>query len=301
MYYVVYGLLYMVSLLPFWALYLISDAVHFLMYHIFGYRKKVVLANLQIAFPEKTEAGRLQIARQFYRNLIDTFIETIKLLSISKEQLAKRAQIDFSVVNDYAAQGRNIQLHTGHQMNWEYGAWALSANTSIPFLGVYMEIGNKIFERLMLKLRSQPNVIMVPKHQFVNRTHDAFKKQYAIALVADQNPSNSYKAYWLNFFGKPAPFVTGPDKGAHKFNPVVVFAKFVKLKRGFYRYEIELATDDPASLPDGELTLMYRNFLEKAIKAQPDNYLWSHRRWKHAYKDDYAPLWIDSTPPPSVQ
>ena len=80
-YRIVYGLLYLLSMLPLRVLYLFSDFVYILLYKVVGYRKKVVRNNLQLAFPEKSVAERELIEKQFYRNFIDNFIETLKLLS----------------------------------------------------------------------------------------------------------------------------------------------------------------------------------------------------------------------------
>src|SRR5438552_1474349 len=128
MYYLVYGFLYLVSLLPFSILYLLSDFVYILMYYVFGYRKTVVMGNLAIAFPEKSLTEREVIASAFYKNLVDTFIETIKLLSMSDAEFAKRCTGDFSLINDIAARGKSIQLMAGHQFNWEFANLVCSRN-----------------------------------------------------------------------------------------------------------------------------------------------------------------------------
>lgn len=113
MYYIVYGLLYSFSLLPFFILYGISDVIAFTLFTLLGYRKKVVMANLGIAFPEKTEQERLKIARQFYRNFTDTFMETLKLLSLSERQISKRGLMDVSEVLPLIQSGKNIQIMGG--------------------------------------------------------------------------------------------------------------------------------------------------------------------------------------------
>src|SRR5205809_306618 len=136
MYYFIYGILYLLSLLPLFILYRISDLAFFLIYYIGGYRKPVVMKNLDIAFPEKSTEEKKAIAKQFYKNFIDTFIETIKLLSMSKRQFSKRAKMDLSECNALAAQGKNLVFCTGHQMNWEYGNRLMSENMNIPWIGI---------------------------------------------------------------------------------------------------------------------------------------------------------------------
>lgn len=300
MYYIIYGLLYGISLLPFFVLYRISDLFYLIVFYLAGYRKKVVFSNLDIAFPEKSKWEKRAIAKQFYKNLIDTFLESIKLISISEKNFHKRAYMDFTEMKRLIDSGKNIQLHSGHQMNWEYANWAIATQVTIQWIGVYMRINNKALDRIFYKLRNKENTVLIAAQEFRSRAHACFKEQYTIGLAADQNPGEPSRAYWLNFFGRPAPFVTGPDKGARKNNTAVVFVRFVKLRRGYYRFDTEVITEHGGELAEGQLTLVYRDFLEKTIRETPDNYLWSHRRWKWAYNESYKPRWIDHTPPPTT-
>lgn len=283
MYYLVYGLLYVVSLLPFFILYLISDLFYFIIYRVWGYRKDVVMNNLDIAFPEKTLDEKKQIAKQFYKNLIDNFIETIKLLSISKKELSKRFIVPHDSINKHFNSGRNIQFHLGHFFNWEYANLSLCLNLDYPVLIVYMPLKNKIFEKLFVKLRTRFNAKMVAATNFRRDFLPYLKERYAIVFVADQNAGTPHNAYWSNFFNKPAPFVTGPEKNARFTDCMVYYAKFYKPKRGFYEVKFELLTDDARSLKEGELTKKMIALTEACIRENPSNYLWSHRRWKHAF------------------
>lgn len=298
MYHFVYGLLYLVSLLPFFILYAISDFAYFIIYRIAGYRKEIVFNNLDIAFPEKSRLEKKVIAKQFYRNLIDTFIETIKLLTISEKEFNKRAVIDLDECNALARRGLSIQFQSGHQMNWEYINWALVKKSEIPLVGIYMEIKNEIIDRIFYNMRAKFGTILVGATNFKNKMHHIFNRQHSLALAADQNPGVPARAYWLYFFSKAASFVTGPDKGSRRNRSAVVFVKFIKVKRGYYRFEPVIVTEDAGLLNDGELTLLYRNFLEETIREHPDNYLWSHRRWKWEYKKEYERRWIDKAAPP---
>ncbi len=299
MYYIIFGLLYLVSLLPFFILYRLSDVVYFLLFYVFGYRKDVVMGNLNIAFPEKTAAEKKAIAKQFYKNLIDTFIESIKMISMGKSQFEKRCTTNLlEVIKALESKGRSIQLHGGHQMNWEYANWILSKNISIPFIGIYQPISNAAMNKIFFNLRSRFNTQLISTKEFKARVHNLFKGQYAIGLVADQNSTDLRKAYWMYFFSQPVAFVTGPDKGAIKNNTAVVFVNFIKKRRGCYQYEAKVVTEDASAFEDGVLTRMYRDFLEDAIRLQPANYLWSHRRWRHPYHKEYENLWMDTKPAP---
>lgn len=298
MYYIVYGFLYLLSLLPLTVLYVLSDGIYVLIYHILGYRKAVVRNNLEIAFPEKSIQERIQIEKKFYRNFIDNFIEALKLLSGGSRFALKHFHFDNKLMEEQFHKGKKIQFHLGHNFNWELANAAVPAKISYPMLVVYMPIQNKAFDRVMLKLRSVKNNVLLPATDMKNAIFPYRSSQYLLALVADQVPGDVSKAYWLNFFGKPTPFMRGPEKGAMAGNLSVAFAQIYKTKRGQYHLLNELCTENAAELPTGELTRRYVRFLENVIRQHPEMWLWSHRRWKREWKPEYAPLWIDDAPVP---
>ena len=298
MYYIIYGILYLFSLLPFFVLYAISDLLFFLVYHIFGYRKNIVISNLTIAFPQKPVEEINYIAKQFYKNLVDNFIETIKLLSLSETAFVKRAAIDFADAKKLVDKGLNIQFHSGHQMNWEYASLAISHSLTIPWVAIYLRIQAKPIDKLFLKIRRKFGATMVEKHNYQIRMPQLMKSQYALGLIADQNPGQVKHSFWLNFFGKPAPFLMGPEKGAMRYKTAVVFVNMKKVKRGFYQFNCKVITEDGSQLNNGELTRMYRDFLEDGVREDPSNYLWSHRRWKHGWDAAFEKKWIDTAAVP---
>lgn len=293
MYYLIYGFFYLLSLLPWSILYLLGDGVCFLLNHVIRYRRAVVMGNLAIAFPEKSLRERKLIANRFYHNFCDTFIETIKMLSISKRSLDKRFQANLEPLNElYRGTDRNLQLQSGHHFNWEIINAGIARHLQFPFLGVYMPIKNKNLNRIFYDTRSKYGTVLIPATAF--RTHflQRSKDRYALGLAADQKPAAPDRAYWVDFFGQPAAFVTGPEKGAKLNDAIVVFVNFYKLKRGYYGLEYEIATSDPRSTAEGELTKAFARFLENAIRKRPDNYLWSHKRWKWRYDEQYAAMRI---------
>jgi Kdo2-lipid IVA lauroyltransferase/acyltransferase len=292
MYYIVYGLLYLVSLLPLRVLYILSDGFYLLVYRILGYRRQVVMDNLQLVFPEKTLAERKKIASKFYHNFIDSFIETIKMVSASNSYIEKRVTGNWEVLNDLHKTGRSCQIHLGHTFNWEWANLAGAKEMKYTFLGVYMPIKNQALDRLFKKLRSKSGSVLIPATEMRKSMIHWRHQQYCIGLVADQAPSNPDRCFWLNFFGKITPFVNGPETGAQAGNIPVVFANIEKPRRGYYKVVLTLAEDQPASLPKGQLTLRYARYLENVIRKQPDMWLWSHRRWKREWKNEYRKLLV---------
>ncbi len=288
MYYVVYGLLFLVSLLPLRVLYFLSDVFHLLFFHVFKYRREVAMKNLAMAFPEKTEQERILIAKKFYRNMTDTLVETIKMLSVSTKWIEKKFIGNWDVLDKLYDSGRSVQLHIGHNFNWEWANAVITKNIRFPFLGVYMPLENKIFNRLMLDLRTRNNTILLKATNMQAEFLKYKDTQFLLGLAADQNPATPTNAIWINFFNQPTAFVTGPERGAKMNNAIVVFAYISKPRRGYYEFKLQVEEENPLQTAQGELTKRFANFLESVIRENPDTWLWTHRRWKHEWKEEYG-------------
>ena len=246
--------------------------------------------NLSIAFPEKSMEERIQIAKEFYHNFTDTFIETIKLFSTSDKEFGERYSSNNHILDQFLEDGKDVQCLAGHFFNWEYVNLGEARNGKYPFAGVYMPITNKTFDRIMFNLRKRYGTILIPAGEFKTKFNEYVTGHYALALAADQNPGNPANAHWVMFFNRLTPFIKGPEKGAKKDNLAVVFAHFYKTKRGYYHTELELVTTTPREFEEGQLTQLFAQYVEKAIRLKPANYLWSHRRWKWNYEEKYAEL-----------
>lgn len=286
MYYLIYPFLYLVSLLPLRVLYFLSDGLYLVFYYLIGYRKTVVFNNLDIAFPEKTESEKIRIAKNFYHNFIDSFVETLKMLSAPQSFFEKRITGNWEVVNRHFESGRSVQLHMGHFFNWEWLNPILPLKLKYLQLVVYMPISNQALNRLFLKIRSRFGVLMISAHNMVKEFIPYRKTQYCMGLVADQNPGTFFhKARWFWFFGRQTAFTIGPGKNAVRNNTLVFFISTKKTRRGYYNVNIELIEEFPKEKDENELTKKFIHYLETYIKKNPEMWLWTHRRWKHEWQE----------------
>lgn len=283
MYYIVYGLLYLISLLPFWVLYGISDLIAFTLHRIVRYRRPVVENNLKIAFPEKTDAQRSKICRDFYYRFTDNFVELIKLISLPVEAIQRRFKRDHVFINRLYEEGLSIDFVLGHFFNWEWCNLSYSHQNPYKQIVVYAHVSSTIAERLMQKIRSRFGTILIDSSRFKEQFKPYASERKAFVLVADQNPRFLKSAYWLPFFGRLTPFAKGPDANSRLMNNAVVFCKIKRIKRGYYTTELECITKAAGDLPKGVVTLKTAALLEKVIREDPAGYLWSHRRFKHTY------------------
>lgn len=290
MYYFVYGILWLFSLLPMRVLYFFSDCFYGIIFYVLRYRRDIVLDNLAMAFPEKTEKERWNIAKKFYHNLVDTFMEAIKMITASHNFLEKRVKGNWELINTLEAGGKSIQVHLGHNFNWEWANAVGVRHFKIPFVAVYMPLTSKVFDKLFYRLRSRYGTLLVRATHMQRDFLPYRDKQYILGLVADQNTGHPNAGWWFNFFGHPAPFVKGPARAAINNQTAVVFAFIHKPRRGHYEVVLSVPEKNPSQLTEQQLTRLYVRYMEEVIRTYPDMWLWSHRRWKHEWKEEYGQI-----------
>lgn len=281
----------LVSRLPSAFFYVLSDLGFTILYYLVKYRRALVDQNLEIAFPKMTAAERRIIAKSFYRNFTDTFVESIKLLSISPTEAATRCEVDIQSIQELANRGKFIQLMVAHQFNWEYIHLTIPSLLKVPVCFLYRPVETPALEKIYFKFRSRGGGIPISADEFASKRTTIFSKPAVLILGADQNPGSVEKALWLNFFNKPAPFFIGPAKGAVQHGTAVAMLQLKRKKRGYYQLIGKIITENAADYTPAQLTLLYKNEVERVIQEDPSNYLWSHRRWRHAWKPAYGPVY----------
>lgn len=280
-----FPLFYLISLLPFFVLYGISSLFYVLVFYVLRYRREVVDGNLRKSFPEKTEAERAKISRQFYLHFCDVFFETLKLLSISKTTFRRRCQMDEAsqqIFKKYFAQKRSVIGVMGHCGNWEWGAIAHQVYFDRLITGVYHPLSNKTMDGFMRRLRSRFGGDIIPMSGLYKRLLilQRDNRDTTIGLIADQTPPPE-SAYWTLFLNQDTGVFNGTEKLARKFNYPVLFMNVKKLRRGYYQLSVSELCTEPAQLPEGSISELHSRHLEKNIHEQPYTWLWTHRRWKH--------------------
>lgn len=277
-----------VAHLPLRVLFILSDLLYLLVYHVVRYRRHMVRKNLQNSFPHESEHYRRRIERRFYRHFCDYFFETIKLLHISDRQMRRRMQfVDAELLESALNSGRSVIMMLGHYGNWEYiSSISLWVDTPNARLGqIYRPLKNKWFDRLFLEIRSRFGLTCIPK---ANTLRDllsvrASGRQSGTGFIADQTPSPANIHHWITFLNQDTPVLTGGETIAKKLDMAVMYFDVEKIKRGYYRATIKKIELDPRSCPDFEITDRYMALMEETIRRAPEYWLWTHNRWKHRH------------------
>lgn len=295
-YYLLYGIVYALSLLPFRLLYLLSDGLYVLVFYVVRYRRKVVSYNLASSFPEKSEDDILQIERAFYHWFCDYIFETFKLLSISNEKLLKH--IEFRGVEQLEAcfdKGQDCAAILGHYCNWEWLSATGLAFKSHPnaVMGlIYHPLRSKPMDWLFIDIRSAHKGVCIEKKNILRYLVEYRKEQRRslFGYISDQTPKWDNIHLWLPFLNHETPVFTGGERIMRKMNDAVFYVDMERPRRGHYICTFRLITKEINTLAENEVTHQFYQLLETSIRRQPAYYLWTHNRWKRT-KEEFDRLY----------
>lgn len=281
-----YSFVWLLHLLPERILFLLSDIFYLLMYHVAGYRKKVVFSNLEKAFPEKDKTEIRHIAKKFYHHLCDLMLESaVSHFYSESKALEKISYKNPELLNELYGKGKQVMAVLGHYGNWEYMS-TLALVIDSPVVAIYKPLHNEYMDRMMQKNRNTFGVITVPMEKIARRLIEYKKNKIPVLTLnlGDQRPLYNQIQYWTKFLGNDTPMFLGTEKLARKLDTAVVFLKIRKIKRGRYEMEAELICESPQGLKPFEITDRHVAILEELIREEPAYWLWSHKRWKHSYE-----------------
>lgn len=285
-YILIYPIIWCISILPFRLLYAFSDLLYLLIYRVFGYRKKVVKANLNLVFPEKSNDEINRITKAFYHHLCDMMVEAIKSLTISEAEMKKRMTFkNLEELYELEKKNKSIVLMCAHYGSWEW-IFILQKHINHKGYAIYKRLANKYFDRLVKRIRAKYNSYLITTKETIPILVEAKNKgELTInGFASDQSPKSNKAYHWNEFMGIKVPVHTGAEMLAKKLDMAVVFFKVKRLKRGYYQTTFKTITENPKDFKNYEITDIFLKFVEEQIHEAPEYYLWTHKRWKHRNK-----------------
>jgi KDO2-lipid IV(A) lauroyltransferase len=262
-------------------MHVVAWALALLMRYLLRYRVSVARANLAQTLPGLTPAARARILRLHYLRLAEVLFELPWLTHASAAELAERLPISgMDAVQAELAAGHPVLLLTAHLSNWEWILQAVAAQLTVPFIAAYKPPHGAAADRQMLAVRGRFGAKLVPAKRLLRELARQRGRAHVVGMVADQMPTSSAGRVWLMFLGRETAFFPGPGEIAR----IGGYRSFVMAQRriGPGRYVADclpLATAGE-QLDVAAYTSRYAAQLERLVVAHPEEWAWTHRRWK---------------------
>jgi len=279
----------LLSYLPLSVLYLISDFLFLILYHIVKYRRKVVFDNLKNSFPNKSNIELRLIEKEFYYYLADLIVETIKLVTASEHDVLKRFTINnLDLVRKFEEQNQSYLMAASHYGNWEWNTLISPLAFKAQTLIIYKELTNKTFDTFLKNVREKSGVKMVTMRSSFRAIIKHKNELTNTVFAADQTPAHLEAQILIDFLNQKTLVFYGLEKTAKATNYPVIFCDLKRVKRGYYAANFKLVTENPSLEPENAITKKYFSLLEDRINDEPAYWLWSHKRWKNSPKKNDA-------------
>ena len=253
-------------------------------FYLIPIRKKVVLENLKIAFPENDVFSNKKLAYRIYKSFSISIIEIMSLSFLKKSELLNAVECENpELILEKYNSGKGVILLSSHFGNWELLAISVAIHIELPFSVIVKPMRNPLVYEWMNKSRTKFGNEVVPLGVSIRKTYQRLKEKKIVAMVADQRGSKD--GVKVDFFGKLVPVYTGPASLSLKTGAPLLCG--IAIRGENYKYKMKLVEISQENLPESEeekiqeISQRYTSYLEKIIREYPEQWLWMHKRWKY--------------------
>jgi Kdo2-lipid IVA lauroyltransferase/acyltransferase len=284
------GLIFLVNILPIrWGI-RCGDIIGFVAFSVIRYRRKVSLTNLRNCFGDRyTSRQYKKIALGAYINMGRTLMELAMFPSLTKTDLSKKIKVvNGEPLREYFKSGKGAVMISGHFGSWEMmGAYLAQTGWPIDFLVGIQH--NHLVNDLMNKHRAMFGIGLIEIGVAARGVFGAIKNGRGVAMLSDQDAGSD--GVVVDFLGRASSTAKGPAAFALKTGTPIFYGAFVREGLDHHTLFIEgpITVEKSADKEDDikRLTQAYSDQLTKYITKYPDHWLWSHKRWKSTFPDDY--------------
>lgn len=279
-----WGFSRMMNYAPRWFRFHIFKPFIYCVLRLIRYRRKMVIKNLELCFPEYTANERRRIMRRFYDTLAEVIVDTISLAGATPKRDSRVITWSNGQEHLERTAGKDWIALASHFGCWEYDLlWTWQDPDSL-FMGVYHPLRSPIFECYYRRLRNfSPAIAQIPMRDTIRyyMKHRGQGRSITLGLISDQSPLLSVDTEWYNFFGQPTAFIEGGERIAMKYSLPVYFVYARRLAAGRYEIRFDELYNGTDDVEPQEITRRYAKALEAMIRETPELWLWSHNRWRH--------------------
>ncbi|HYF97545.1 MAG TPA: lysophospholipid acyltransferase family protein [Coxiellaceae bacterium] len=260
-------------------------------YRFIPFRRPIVMANIALILGETlNEAEQIKLAQCFYGHLAKFVKENLKLRFSSTK--AVRDQVDIRGLEYLLTamhKDKGVLILSGHFGNWEFTPVGAFLQLSEQFRSkklycIRKTFSHKTVDDLVFRPFRKAGIGVIPKEKGLRQTVKALRDSNAVIIVFDQHSSPGKEGIKAEFFNKPAGTYRSLAKLAKTTEAAVIPVSYYRLSSG--RQVLEFHPEIPfMQHPDAEEeqrlnSQAYNNFIEQAIVAHPEQWIWMHRRWR---------------------
>ena len=288
-YYLIIGLLSIVSILPLKVHYFFADITAFFLHKVIRYRYSTIVTNIARSFPEMRYGDIKKLTKKYYAHLADIIAEAIWAYGHSTATIGKRTFIEGTDdLNRACDLNKNVIIMMGHTGNWEvftglpslrdvYGINLENNN----FVYAYKRQRSKLSEMLIERIRNKHKTCStVDTKNIVRHILENRKGRNVYFLICDQNPEKSKSNMVVDFLNQKTYMIEGPEKIAAKLGMPIVYCGLYQIRRKKNVARFEMICEDASKCEPGEATKIYVEKLQRDINNYKESWLWSHKRWK---------------------
>ncbi len=272
----------LLSRLPLGVLYVLTDCLYVVIYHIWRFRRDLSLANLRHSFPDKSAAELERISRHAYHNACDLIAEVLKGAVLGESALRRRVRIvNPEALEPYIRAGQSVVLLASHHCNWEWLLLTSCIELKAGVDAVYKPLRVAAIDSFMLETRSRFGGNPIPVKDFLVEVLKRRGSPRVFALVADQTPPRQDEKHWTRFLNQDTAFFVGADKIARITRSPAFFVGMRRIRRGHYEARLELLAQPPYTPENSDIIERYARAAEAHIARFPADWLWMYRKWKY--------------------
>ena len=262
-------------------LYGLTRPLYLLLFYVLRFRRKIAENNISNSFPELDGRARTALLKNHYRKLCEVALEVARSLAMPPSKLERHVRFtNLAVIRQALENNQTVLLAIAHHCNPVWAVLAAGQRLQAPVDSIYKPPHLAWLDELTLKSLSRFNITPVPAKTCVTDLIQRAASTRAIAIVADQAPRRSDPAYWTQFMHQDTSFYLGLEKIAQVFRYPVYFMDLKRVSRGHYEATFRLLAKPPYDKHSHEISERFARAVEDQILQSPQDWLWTHRRWK---------------------
>ena len=285
----VYMFLYFIKLFTLKGARRIGRMMGFILYSVPS-QKKLALANLDIAFPEKSAAEKKKIAKQAVQGIVTVFIEFMWFYKRT-DRVAKYVKFSEEFKKSYYSKKdpeRGAIFVSMHWGNWEMVPRGLQLVDDVSGSVIARKLKNPYLEKLMIEGREGPGVSVIHEKGASRGIVKALKQNLSVGMLVDQNTKTHQGGVFGKFFGLPVTITKAPASLARKLNTTLMCVNCKRTKEGFELHLKHIPKDVSEYESDSELSEDILGVMEQFVRDAPEQWVWLYHRW------NYIPTnWLD--------